>query len=337
MYPISVSISVLAYNHKNFIRQMLEGVIMQKTNFKFEILIHDDASTDGTADIIREYQVKFPQIIKPILQQKNQFSQGVDPHIYFNWPRAQGKYLCLCEGDDYWTDPFKLQKQKDFLDAYPECSLVFHPVDVHWQDGSHPNDTWGPDSVKYGSLDQQIWVKNIIPTLSVMYRWRFHKEPLTLFPQDMLPGDWFLHMLHAQVGKIGFLPETMGVYRKHAGGLWYHPFNDEKYFVNNFWKHVNFFIYAERQFNKDYTSYIAEIFGYFVDFYQKNPSSNLGQLLRNQAPQKWDDLIKRLCNQSGSISMAYLRWKLSSAAKRRVYKKEYFSLKIGKALQNISL
>ena len=97
MYPISVSISVLAYNHKNFIRQMLEGVIMQKTNFKFEILIHDDASTDGTADIIREYQVKFPQIIKPILQQKNQFSQGVDPHIYFNWPRAQGKYLCLCE------------------------------------------------------------------------------------------------------------------------------------------------------------------------------------------------------------------------------------------------
>ena len=165
MYPISISISVLAYNHKNFIRQMLEGIIMQKTNFKFEILIHDDASTDGTADIIREYQVKFPQIIKPILQQKNQFSQGVDPHIYFNWPRAQGQYLCLCEGDDYWTDPFKLQKQKDFLDAHPECSLVFHPVEVHWQDGSHPNDTWGPDSAKYGSLDQQIWVKNIISTL----------------------------------------------------------------------------------------------------------------------------------------------------------------------------
>ena len=100
MYPISVSISVLAYNHKNFIRQMLEGVIMQKTNFKFEILIHDDASTDGTADIIREYQVKFPQIIKPILQQKNQYSRGIAPSPTFNWPRAQGKYLCLCEGDD---------------------------------------------------------------------------------------------------------------------------------------------------------------------------------------------------------------------------------------------
>ena len=327
-------IHCITYNHASYIQQTLESFLMQRTNFPFFIYVSDDASSDSTISVLEKYEKRYPEKIKVFFHNEN---QGAIPNFIELAKRISTKYLCLCEGDDYWTDPFKLQKQKDFLDAHPECSLVFHPVDVHWQDGSHPNDTWGPDSAKYGSLDQQIWVKNIIPTLSVMYRWRFHKEPLTLFPQDMLPGDWFLHMFHAQVGKIGFLPETMGVYRKHAGGLWYHPFNDEKYFVNNFWKHVNFFIYAERQFNKDYTSYIAEIFGYFVDFYQKNPSSNLGQLLRNQAPQKWDALIKRLCNQSGNISMAYLRWKLSSAAKRRVYKKEYFSLKIGKALQNISL
>src|SRR5690554_4624359 len=120
-----VSISCITYNHAPYIRQCLEGFLMQQCDFEYEILIHDDASTDGTSDIIREYQKKYPEIIKPIIQKENQWSQGVRGMMArFNFPRAKGKYIALCEGDDYWTDPLKLQKQVDFLEKNPNYSLV---------------------------------------------------------------------------------------------------------------------------------------------------------------------------------------------------------------------
>lgn len=113
---ILVSISCITYNHEPYIRECLDGFIMQKTDFAFEVLIHDDASTDKTADIIREYEAKFPNLIKPIYQTENQFSKKVGSiNAKFNYPRAKGKYIALCEGDDYWTDPLKLQKQVDFF------------------------------------------------------------------------------------------------------------------------------------------------------------------------------------------------------------------------------
>jgi len=105
---IVVSISCITYNHAPYIRQCLDGFVMQKTTFPFEILIHDDASTYGTPDIIREYEAKYPGLIKPIYQTENQHSKGVKISQTFNWPRARGKDIALCEGDDYWTDPYKL-------------------------------------------------------------------------------------------------------------------------------------------------------------------------------------------------------------------------------------
>ena len=95
--------------------------MVQKTNFPIEILIHDDASTDGTADIIREYEAQYPDIIKPIYQTENQYSKGINPGFEFLFPRARGKYIALCEGDDYWTDTLKLQKQVEFLEGNKEC------------------------------------------------------------------------------------------------------------------------------------------------------------------------------------------------------------------------
>ena len=121
-----VSISCITYNHASYIRECLEGFLMQKTNFPFEILIHDDASTDGTADIIREYEVKYPDLIKPILREKNLYSQGIRSIDQFNYERAQGKYIALCEGDDFWTDPNKLQIQFDFMESHPDYSLCMH-------------------------------------------------------------------------------------------------------------------------------------------------------------------------------------------------------------------
>lgn len=124
-----VSISVIAYNHEKYIRQCLDGILMQNVNFPYEILIHDDASPDGTADIIREYEAKYPDIIKPIYQTENQFSKvGVGAISRFNDERARGKYIAQCEGDDYWTDPGKLQMQVDFLEAHPEYVGTAHNV-----------------------------------------------------------------------------------------------------------------------------------------------------------------------------------------------------------------
>lgn len=123
---IMVSVSTIVYNHERFLRQCIEGVLSQQTNFAFEYLIHDDCSTDSSADIIREYAAKYPDIIKPIYESENQYSKGGPwGSAVWNYPRAKGKYIALCEGDDYWTDPLKLQKQVDFMESHPEYSVCF--------------------------------------------------------------------------------------------------------------------------------------------------------------------------------------------------------------------
>lgn len=126
MDEIMVSVCMLAYNHEKYIRKALDSVLNQKTNFKFEILIHDDASPDNTANIIREYEKKYPDIVKPIYQKENQFSKGVKVNAIYQYPRVKGKYIALCECDDYWTDEFKLQKQVDFLEKHPDIVSVAH-------------------------------------------------------------------------------------------------------------------------------------------------------------------------------------------------------------------
>lgn len=125
-----VSICCITYNHESYIRETIEGFLMQKTKFPIEVLIHDDESTDKAADIIREYENKYPDIIKPIYQFDNKYSKGISVSVTYNFPRARGKYIAMCEGDDYWTDPSKLQKQVDFMEVNPDCSLCFHASKV---------------------------------------------------------------------------------------------------------------------------------------------------------------------------------------------------------------
>lgn len=122
---IMVTVRCLAFNHVKYIRQCLNGFIMQKTNFDFEVVVHDDASSDGTAEIIKEYADKYPRLIKPILEEENQYSKGGNIlHNIMN-SHTRGKYIAFCEGDDYWTDPLKLQKQVDILEQHPEYSMVY--------------------------------------------------------------------------------------------------------------------------------------------------------------------------------------------------------------------
>ena len=129
MNEILVSIWCLTYNHELYIRDAIEGFLAQKTSFGYEIIIHDDASTDKTAEIIREYEQKYPNLIRGIYQEENQFGKNqpsIEWILELEKQNCKGKYIALCEGDDYWIDAQKLQLQVDYLEAHPECIMTVH-------------------------------------------------------------------------------------------------------------------------------------------------------------------------------------------------------------------
>ena len=128
-----VSVCTITYNHEKFIAEALDSFLMQETDFPFELVVDDDCSPDGTADVVRQYMIKFPNIIKPNLREKN---VGMMPNFIENMKRAKGKYIALCEGDDYWTDPLKLQKQVDFLEGNEGYVCAYHAVDHISFDGN---------------------------------------------------------------------------------------------------------------------------------------------------------------------------------------------------------
>ncbi|MBS6474290.1 MAG: glycosyltransferase [Acetobacter sp.] len=229
-----VSIVCITYNHERFIRDALDGFVMQKTNFPFEILVHDDASTDGTADVIREYEAKYPDLFRCVYQTENQWGKK-DPCKDFLFPMVQGKYVALNEGDDYWTDENKLQKQVDFMES--EKSRFY----------------------KTELILDDLLKRNFIQTNSVLYRWRFHQDPLSLMPDDILPGDWFLHLLHAQVGKIGFLNDVMSVYRRHRGGVWTEAEQTTQWYTRYGIPCVRFWQNMQKRFGIDCSSQINDM------------------------------------------------------------------------------
>lgn len=216
-----VSICSITYNHAPYIRQCLDGFLMQKTKFRYEIIIHDDASTDGTTEIIKEYAEKHPDLITPIFQKENQYSKGIRGMFpRFCFPHAKGKYIALCEGDDYWTDPLKLQKQVDFLEANPEYVMCSHRFKQYMQkEGIYKDDWYGevPNGITYdlNSLIQGFWFHT---PLTVMFR----RDSLCLAEYEKYPNSkdatLFFHLL--QKGRGFMIPEFMGMYRVHSGGVW---------------------------------------------------------------------------------------------------------------------
>ena len=208
-----VSISCLTYNHAPYIRQCLDGFMMQKTNFLIEILIHDDVSTDGTTDIIREYEQKYPDIIKPIYQTENQHSKGIRITQTYNLPRARGKYIAICEGDDYWIDPLKLQKQVDFLEAHPDYGLVYTKAKYYNQ---RQNKFAGYIGSYYGTFENLL-LRNVVPTLTVVVRKNlyikyFHE--IKPHKQKWLLGDTPAWLWFARNSKMRYENYVTSVYRE---------------------------------------------------------------------------------------------------------------------------
>ncbi|CAL95313.1 hypothetical protein azo2697 [Azoarcus olearius] len=217
--PCVVSICMLTYNHAPYLRKALDGILGQQTDFGFEILIHDDASTDGTQDIIREYQLRYPTVIKPILQTENQWSQGVNPSITYNYPRANAEFVTWCEGDDMWTDPLKLALQVDGLRRHPSINLSFHQaVLVHYGQKCVKPYLIGDyaDSDRIVSFHEAIYrPQGLIPTASCMVRWSV-KQKLAEFMKTrgyIRGGDVFLQMFGAMGDGALYHAKPMSIYR----------------------------------------------------------------------------------------------------------------------------
>lgn len=210
-----VSISCITYNHEPYIAQTLDGFLMQKTSFPFEILIHDDASTDRTADIIREYEKKFPNLIKPIYQKENQYSKGfTSVSATWNFPRAKGKYIALCEGDDYWIDENKLQMQVDFLENNPEYGMCYTKANVYIQ--KEKNFRNGTVGAAFDSFDDLVLKGNRVPTLTTVYR----RDLFDRYWQEVQPGtrgwlmgDYPMWLYFAHESKVKFFNHVTSVYR----------------------------------------------------------------------------------------------------------------------------
>jgi glycosyltransferase involved in cell wall biosynthesis len=221
MDEILVSIDCITYNHEKYIADAIESFLMQKTNFKYEILVHDDASTDRTADIIKEYEKKYPDIIKPILQKENQHSRGIKRIAYvFNHNRAIGKYIAMCEGDDYWTDPYKLQKQIDYMESHPQCGMCFHAAEIV-SVGAGKVGVIKPYDNNCISPTEDIILGGggFIATNSIMYR----KEILDNVPGFFLDAplaDYPLQILSSTRNYAYYISDFMSVYRAGVEGSW---------------------------------------------------------------------------------------------------------------------
>lgn len=213
-----VSISCITYNHEPYIAQTLDGFLMQKTDFPFEVLIHDDASTDRTADIIREYEAKFPKLIKPIYQKENQYSKGfTSVSATWNFPRAKGKYIALCEGDDYWIDENKLQMQVDFLENNPEYGMCFHDA-VVVNELENEVDSFSYHVIEKDYSATELFENWVVPTASMLFK----KEILCYKLADrknFIAGDIVLVEQACVYGKVHGFKKKMSVYRIQENGL----------------------------------------------------------------------------------------------------------------------
>lgn len=216
---VKLSVYCLAYNHEKYIRDALEGFVNQITNFEFEVIVHDDASTDNTAKIIREYEDKYPNIIKPIYEKENQYSKGVNISKTICFPKMKGEYIAICEGDDYWCDRNKLQKQVDFLDANIDFSACAHCAKVlNCIDGTC--EIFNKVENDYIMPIQDIieWKDKKFLTASVVMRREYFVFPEKLNMGNV--GDCPRALNLVINGKIMYFSDVMSVYRMYSSNSW---------------------------------------------------------------------------------------------------------------------
>lgn len=228
--PIMVTIRCTVFNHERYLRECLEGFVMQKTNFRFEAIVHDDASTDGSAAIIKEYAEKYPEIIKPIYETENQYSKHDGSLGRIMREHTHGKYVAFCEGDDYWTDPLKLQKQVDALENNPECKICFGITETMSCEGV-PTGHFLPSSISH--IGNFITMEDFCREQFTHGQWFGHTSTFcylrtvdekraelakTVF-KDFPYGDILVILTGLLNGKGYFIHDVMSRYRLNSGGF----------------------------------------------------------------------------------------------------------------------
>lgn len=221
---LMVTIRCITYNHERYIRQCLEGFIMQKANFRFEAIVHDDASTDGTANIIREYAEKYPDIIKPIFETENLYSKHDGSIARILNEHTHGKYVAMCEGDDYWIDPLKLQKQVDFLEQNLDYVFCCHRYKIYDENKMLFRKEYGYDYYEKNhnlSIDNALFLKVwVTQYCTSLFRRELYLKTYEELCHDGFNGrDVYLYYYLLKYGKGLSLNDSMAVYRWHNGGV----------------------------------------------------------------------------------------------------------------------
>jgi glycosyltransferase involved in cell wall biosynthesis len=219
-----VSVSVTTYNHEAFIGQCLDGILMQQTSFPYEVIVGEDDSTDKTRDICKKYAEQYPDKIRLFLRNKkdkilvNGRHTGKTNSVK-NYTAARGNYIAICDGDDYWTDPSKLEKQVNFLESHPEYVLTFHNARIVDENDHFLSEGGVPDKLKKEGRGIDIIAGKWLPTLTVVFRNGSFEIPKEYF--EVLNGDAFLYTLLGHFGGAKYIEEISPAhYRKHSGGIW---------------------------------------------------------------------------------------------------------------------
>ena len=298
-----VSVLTLTRNQASMIAENIESVLTQKAKFPFQHIIVDDGSRDGTQDIILDYATRYPHI-RPILL-KHKAPHGENVRAFFE--QCRSKYAVLCDGDDYFTDPAKLQTQVDFMERNPDCALCFHPVSVVYEDGS-PTKTYPPADLLPGGA--RLWyalrdllTSNFIQTNSVMYRWRFRDGLPEWFDPTLIPGDWYWHLLHAETGKIAYLQKPMSAYRRHAASLYAlaekdHVAHRHDHGLNELRTYNICNAHFRGRYYKDFSRLARGVFSDFVQDYLKSKDDGLLQEGIAAAPDFARDFLALLASQN---------------------------------------
>lgn len=300
---LKVTIVTTTYNQEKYIGQAIEGMIMQKTKFPFKILISNDCSTDNTKKVLEKYKEKYPEKIQIINNTKN---LGAIENFFNTLSKVKDtEYVALCDGDDFWTDENKLQKQIDFLDKNKEFNICFHKSKMFYEKEEKRTKII-PQDIKLVTTIEDLVKENYIVANSVVYRWKFNEKNLSdNIHKNIVPGDYYLHLLHAQDGKIRMLDEVMSAYRRHNEGIWWSEDskNRELFTMSYGERFLNFFDEAEKNIKLPEKSFEAQrkaiIYDIIVTYVKNNKIEEIFKLMKSKNDKRiYKECMKDIVNRN---------------------------------------
>ena len=259
MNNIKVSIICNTYNHEKYIEDAIKGFVCQKTDFKYEICIHDDASTDHTKEIIQKYERLYPDLIHAIIQSENQYSKGISVNA-INTARAKGEYIAFCEGDDYWIDPYKLQKQVNLFEKYPDCALVVHGSLIVNARNRFARRKWLLTQEERKLTFDEILASRGIVAAHNTYMYRNMENTFPEFFKNLGVWDTTRCIYFGLNNSVYYIPEIMSVYRVGIKGSWNDRVRlDSAKLVKHYQKEINFYQQLNQYTQLKYDKVITKI------------------------------------------------------------------------------